>query len=168
MIKWYCLFYFRISFFKKYLFVKNGIEYDIKFIKKNLNIQSLSRFIYKFSNQTQLFKLNRNLLNKSESTIILTAAMEDLVYEILILNKTNIEKENIYGSSLNRTIDGYRKKEIVKKIRKENPKKTLIFFTDSWDDQPVFDQVDRVVFSEYLDEKCKNLMGTNSKYSMLT
>lgn len=168
MIKWYCLFYFRISFFKKYLYGKNGIEYDIKFIKNNLNIQSISRFIYRLSNQTKLFKLNRNLINKSESTIILTAAMDDLVHEILILNKIKIEKESIYGSNLNRIIDGYTKKEIVKKIKKENPKKTLIFFTDSWDDQPVFDEVDRVVFSEYLDEKCKKLVASNSKYSMLT
>lgn len=168
MIKWYCLIHFKVKFFKKYLTKYNsGIGYDIAFIKNHLNIISLAKFISQYSKETELFSLNKHLLTKFDSTIILTAAMDDLVKEILIIKGINISKNKLIGSNKNIIIDGNVKKLIVEKLIKQNPGKKFTFFTDSWDDQPVFNIVDKVIFSELLDHKCKTLINTHSKYNLI-
>ena len=167
MIKWYCLLNGHFSFFIKYFTRKKGIDFDIKYISKYVNIKKLALFIFKWSNETNLFLINKSFFKHNHSSYVLTAAMDELVNEILILYGINISNDQLIGSNRNKIINGNVKKLIIEKLKKENPYKQVVFFTDSWDDQPVFDVVDKVVFSELLDRKCKLLIKIDSKYSLI-
>ena len=165
MIKWYCLFHGHFYFFIKYFSKNKGIEYDINYINKYINIKKLAFFIFRWSNPTNLFFHNKVFLIDNHITYILTAAMDELVKEILLLNGIALSNGRLIGSNNNEIINGNVKRKVVERLKKQHLNKEVIFFTDSWDDQPVFEVADKVVFSEFLDNKCKSLLNTDNKYS---
>tara|TARA_B110000971_G_C20020716_1_gene506203 strand:- start:699 stop:1271 length:573 start_codon:yes stop_codon:yes gene_type:complete len=168
MIKWYCLLYGHFSFFNKYVSKQKGIEYDIVYINKYVDIKRLAAFIFRWSKPTKLLIENRAILKDNQTSIILTAAMDEVVKEILVLNGLLVPNQRIIGSNSCHIIDGNAKRKIVEKLKDKHPSKEVIFFTDSWDDEPVFDLADEVIFSEFLDKKCKSLLTTDNKYSQVT
>ena len=62
MIKWYCLLNGHFYFFFKYFSKKNGIDFDINFIRRHIDIKKLASFIFKWSNETNLFIINDKFL----------------------------------------------------------------------------------------------------------
>ena len=168
MIKWYCLFHGHFSFFIKYFSKKNVIDFDISYINKHINIKKLAFFIFRWSTTTNLFFHNKIFLTDNHTTYILTAAMDQVVKEILLLNGVIISNDRLIGSNKNVIITGNLKRKIVERLKNEHPNKEVIFYTDSWDDQPVFNVADKVVFSGILDNKCKSLLNTHNKYSQIT
>lgn len=143
LIKFYCLRYLKLGYFKKYTEErKHRLKFDIQYIENNIDPGHFADWMANRVRLSRSFELIKELIDSGHHIYIATVASERLIDAFLtkFLQKGSY---TIFGSQSEGIVTGDKKADWVARLD------NAIFFTDSLADEPVFKFCQEILFSEF-------------------
>lgn len=150
LIKFYCVRYLKLGYFKKYTAEhKLWFEFDLQYIEDNIDSSHFADWMVNRVRLAKSFELIMHLVEAGHHVYIATIASESLI-DAFLSKFLQRGSYTIFGSRPERIVNGDKKADWVARLG------NAVFFTDSLADEPVFKFCDEVIFSEYSTNKFRS------------